>query len=171
MLELPDINVESNMGRAPSKFEITPNNECWFVYSIYFLLGIGFLLPWNAFITAIDYFDQQYPSYHTDRVFSVFYMLPNLCSLLLLVKLVAQHVLPYTRVMGGFLLFLCALLSVPVAHALEESGHLSKPGSFALICFGCLLNGVADGMVQGSLFGEAAQLPVAVMQELCQAAT
>eukprot|EP00854_Cymbomonas_tetramitiformis_P029563 gene29563-36835_t len=94
-------------------------------------------------------------SYHTDRVFSVFYMLPNLCSLLLLVKLVAQHVLPYTRVMGGFLLFLCALLSVPVAHALEESGHLSKPGSFALICFGCLLNGVADGMVQALLGGTA----------------
>jgi hypothetical protein len=30
-------------------------------WCVFVLLGVGFLLPWNAFITAIDYFEQLYP--------------------------------------------------------------------------------------------------------------
>lgn len=54
-------------------------------YFIFFLLGTGFLLPWNAFITATDYFALLYPSQHVDTVFSVAYMIPNVTLLLLLV--------------------------------------------------------------------------------------
>lgn len=35
---------------------------------IFLLLGVGVLTPWNAFITAADYFGHLYPDYHIDRV-------------------------------------------------------------------------------------------------------
>lgn len=54
-------------------------------YVIFFLLGTGFLLPWNAFITATDYFALLYPSQHVDTVFSIAYMIPNVTLLVLLV--------------------------------------------------------------------------------------
>ena len=30
-------------------------------YTIYLLLGSGLLFPWNAFITAADYFESEFP--------------------------------------------------------------------------------------------------------------
>ena len=57
-------------------------------YLIFFLLGVGFLLPWNAFITAIDYFSFLYPNAHVGALFSVAYMLTCLTSLLLLLRCV-----------------------------------------------------------------------------------
>lgn len=43
--------------------------------SIFFLLGAAVVLPWNAYITAVDYFTELFPDYvHIDRIFSVVYM-------------------------------------------------------------------------------------------------
>ncbi|XWS68984.1 hypothetical protein CRYUN_Cryun04dG0140800 [Craigia yunnanensis] len=52
-----------------------PEDKFNLAYIIYFTLGVGFLLPWNAFITAVDYFSYLYPEASVDRVFAVVYML------------------------------------------------------------------------------------------------
>ncbi|KAI5640039.1 hypothetical protein M9H77_00399 [Catharanthus roseus] len=41
------------------KFHIT--------YIIHFILGAGNLVPWNSFVTAVDYFDYLYPNRHIDK--------------------------------------------------------------------------------------------------------
>jgi equilibrative nucleoside transporter 1/2/3 len=41
------------------------------VYWICFVLGAGILFPWNAYITAVDYFEVLYPGRHIDRVLGV----------------------------------------------------------------------------------------------------
>lgn len=55
-------------------------------YLIFFWLGAGFLFPWNAFITGIDYFMLLYPDAHVDFLFAVAYMSSNLCTLLVVMR-------------------------------------------------------------------------------------
>eukprot|EP00240_Pyramimonas_obovata_P009636 CAMPEP_0118940042 /NCGR_PEP_ID=MMETSP1169-20130426/30472_1 /TAXON_ID=36882 /ORGANISM="Pyramimonas obovata, Strain CCMP722" /LENGTH=100 /DNA_ID=CAMNT_0006884435 /DNA_START=531 /DNA_END=830 /DNA_ORIENTATION=- len=81
-------------------------------YWVFLLLGVGFLLPWNAFITAIDYFELLYPGNHADRVFSVSYMLPNLACLTLMLRFNPEAFTPPLRIYAGYTLFLFAMLTV-----------------------------------------------------------
>jgi hypothetical protein len=48
---------------------------------IFFLLGVAVVLPWNAYITAVDYFNRLYPDSHVDRLFSVVYMCAAILSM------------------------------------------------------------------------------------------
>lgn len=41
-------------------------------YAGYLLLGVGVLAPWNAIITAADYWQATYS--HADRLFSICYL-------------------------------------------------------------------------------------------------
>uniref|UniRef100_A0A803LJ74 Uncharacterized protein n=1 Tax=Chenopodium quinoa TaxID=63459 RepID=A0A803LJ74_CHEQI len=49
---------------------ITNHDSFNLAYIIYFILGTGMLLPWNAFITAVDYFNYLYPDRSIDRIFA-----------------------------------------------------------------------------------------------------
>ncbi|KAJ0699467.1 putative equilibrative nucleoside transporter [Helianthus annuus] len=49
---------------------------------IHFLLGAGYVIPWNAYITAVDYFQYLYPTKHINKVFSVGYMSATVAALL-----------------------------------------------------------------------------------------
>ncbi|KAG7032273.1 Equilibrative nucleotide transporter 1, partial [Cucurbita argyrosperma subsp. argyrosperma] len=42
------------------------------------LTYISYFFPWNAFITAVDYFAYIYPNTHVDRIFPVAYTLAHL---------------------------------------------------------------------------------------------
>ncbi|KAE9609723.1 putative equilibrative nucleoside transporter [Lupinus albus] len=61
-------------------------DTCRVAYIIHFLLGVGNLLPWNAFITAVDYFDYLYPTNHIEKVFSVAYMVSSVVVLLVMMS-------------------------------------------------------------------------------------
>ncbi|KAG6429588.1 hypothetical protein SASPL_107640 [Salvia splendens] len=58
---------------SPNQVKI-PRDTFHLAYIIYFTLGAGYLLPWNAFITAVDYFSFLYPDASVDRVFAVVYV-------------------------------------------------------------------------------------------------
>ena len=64
--------------------EDIPPDKGHVAYLTFFWLGAGFLFPWNAFITGIDYFASLYPESHVDYVFSVSYTLPNMLVLAVL---------------------------------------------------------------------------------------
>jgi len=135
-----------------------PADKYGLVATAFFGLGVGFLLPWNAFITAIDYFEMLYPGAHADRVFSVCYMLPNLLALSVMLQYSPQAVSVPTRIYGGYTLFLLSMLVVPAVEAwkLEDqqlgSGLLATSAAVAVL-------GMSDGLVQGTLFGLASQMP------------
>ncbi|GLT53865.1 hypothetical protein SLA2020_271040 [Shorea laevis] len=44
-----------------------PRDTYKIAYIIHFLLGAGNLLPWNALITAVDYFAYLYPTKHVEK--------------------------------------------------------------------------------------------------------
>ncbi|GFH08347.1 uncharacterized protein HaLaN_03292, partial [Haematococcus lacustris] len=85
-------------------------------WGCYFLLGIGILAPWNAYISATDFFEVLFPGRHTDRLFTVAY-LPS-CLLLLLVTLRWRSARwlprPPARIKLAYLLFTLLMLAVPL---------------------------------------------------------
>ena len=68
----------SALASSPSS---EPRDERDVAYWSCFALGAGLLFPWNAYISAVDYFASLYPREHVDRAFGVLYFLPNLASL------------------------------------------------------------------------------------------
>ena len=66
----------------PSRREDAPEDHKNVAYWSCVALGAGILFPWNAWITAVDYFEMTYPGRHVDRVFPVLYFFPNVCALL-----------------------------------------------------------------------------------------
>ncbi|OAY34563.1 equilibrative nucleotide transporter 1 [Manihot esculenta] len=143
--------------------ENAPKDTFHLAYIIYFTLGVGYLLPWNAFITAVDYFSYIYPGVSVDRIFAVVYMLVGLCGLVVIVFY--AHVSDaYVRINVGLALFVVSLLVVPVMDAVYIKGRVGLNDGFDVTVAAVALSGVADALVQGGLVGAAGELPERYMQ-------
>eukprot|EP00252_Welwitschia_mirabilis_P017543 TRINITY_DN3883_c0_g1_i1.p1 TRINITY_DN3883_c0_g1~~TRINITY_DN3883_c0_g1_i1.p1 ORF type:complete len:437 (+),score=34.46 TRINITY_DN3883_c0_g1_i1:360-1670(+) len=142
-----------------------PKDSYNLAYISYFILGTGFLLPWNAYITAVDYFDYIFPGKHVDSVFSVAYMVPCLVFILLLLWWASSKGSNARfRINLGLGIFLLALLIVPVLDFAYIKGHRGLDSAYYVIVGAVLLCGFADSLVQGSLIGSAGELPPEYMQ-------
>jgi equilibrative nucleoside transporter 1/2/3 len=144
-----------------------PKDNYNIAYVVFFALGAGLLLPWNAFISAVDYFQVLYPGGHTDRVFAVGYMLP--CFLTLIYLTFYCRLLPASsRINGGLALFLLAIVLMPIMDELfiNKSSSRGSQVTHFLTIGAIVLTGIADAIVQGSLVGAAGELPERYMQAL-----
>ncbi|XP_051146269.1 equilibrative nucleotide transporter 1 [Andrographis paniculata] len=146
-----------------SNSEKIPTDSFHFVYIIYFSLGAGYLLPWNAFITAVDYFTYLYPDASVDRVFAIVYMLVGLTSLLLIIAF-AHKSSSVARINLGYALFLIALVAVPLMDTWYVKGRVGVYGGYYATVAVVGLSGLADGLVQGGVVGNAGELPERYMQ-------
>jgi equilibrative nucleoside transporter 1/2/3 len=141
-----------------------PKDTFHLAYIIYFTLGLGFLLPWNAFITAVDYFSYIYPDVSVDRIFSVAYMVMGLACLVVIILFYAHKSDAYLRINLGLGLFIVALLVVPVMDAVYIKGRVGLYDGFYVTVGALALSGMADALVQGGLIGAAGELPERYMQ-------
>ncbi|XP_010533125.1 PREDICTED: equilibrative nucleotide transporter 1-like [Tarenaya hassleriana] len=141
-----------------------PSDSFHFAYIIYFTLGVGFLLPWNAFITAVDYFSYLYPAASVDRIFAVIYMLVGLVFLLLIVVFYAHKYNACIRINLGLSLFVVTLLVVPIMDLVYIKGRVGLYAGFDVTAVAVALSGIADALMQGGLIGVAGQLPERYMQ-------
>lgn len=128
------------------------------VYVVYFVLGAGFLLPWNAFITAVDYFGYLYPGSHVDRIFSVSYLIPCLVILCLLIAY-GERIGPQTRINLGLGLFIISIVVVPIMEAVFINGRRGSSWTYFMTVGAVVVAGVGDALVQGTLIGFAGHLP------------
>ncbi|XWS34822.1 hypothetical protein CRYUN_Cryun21dG0070200 [Craigia yunnanensis] len=158
----PEPDSESALLHSPMK-PAKPEDKFHLAYIIYFTLGVGYLLPWNAFITAVDYFSYLYPEASVDRVFAVVYMLIGLVCLLIIV-FYAHKSEAYVRINVGLGLFVVALLVVPVMDAVYIKGRVGLYDGFYVTVGALSLAGIADALVQGGLIGAAGELPERYMQ-------
>ncbi|KAI3803469.1 hypothetical protein L1987_31621 [Smallanthus sonchifolius] len=147
-----------------------PKDPYHLAYMIHFLLGAGYLIPWNAFITAVDYFQYLYPNKHINKVFSVGYMSAAVTVLLTLmcwtrssrIKLPSVR----TRMNIGQGLFISALMVAPVTDWIvhgKETATISNI-AFVVLVSVVMISGLADGLVGGSLVGATGELPGRYMQ-------
>ncbi|KAK1259947.1 Equilibrative nucleotide transporter 1 [Acorus gramineus] len=140
-----------------------PKDHYRVAYVVFFTLGAGFLLPWNAFITAVDYFAYLYPGQPVDRVFAVAYMLTCLLFLGLII-LWAHKSATSSRVNAGIALFLLSLLVVPVMDFAYIKGRVGIYEGFYVTVAAVVLSGIGDALVQGGIVGAAGELPEEYMQ-------
>ncbi|KAH6809571.1 equilibrative nucleotide transporter 1 [Perilla frutescens var. frutescens] len=157
-----DGDSESAALLAPNPDKI-PRDTFHLAYIIYFTLGAGYLLPWNAFITAVDYFAFLYPGASVDRVFAVVYMLVGLTSVLLIIAF-AHKSNSVVRINVGYALFLVALVVVPLMDVWYVQGRVGVYSAYYVTVAVVGLCGVADGLVQGGVVGNAGELPERYMQ-------
>ncbi|XP_058073334.1 equilibrative nucleotide transporter 8 [Magnolia sinica] len=163
--ELDAENCSMEVGKLQTN-RIAPEDRCNFAYLIHFMLGAGNLLPWNALITAVDYFGYLYPNEHIDKVFSVAYMGSSLPVLVVLMSWTNWGRRPSVRLRMnlGFSMFVASLLIVPImdwtyTHGVRRSGR-----AYCVTIAAVALCGLADGLVGGSLIGSVGELPRRYMQ-------
>lgn len=143
-----------------------PNDSFNLAYIVYFTLGAGFLVPWNAFITAVDYFSYLYPDAAVDATFAVAYMLTCLLFLLLVISF-AHKSSAFLRTNAGLTLYIISLLVVPLMDLVYVKGRTGLYSAYYVTVAAAALAGVADALVQGSVIGSAGELPERYMQATC----
>lgn len=140
-----------------------PKDKFHLAYIIYLTLGCGYLLPWNAFITAVDYFTYLYPDASVDRIFAVAYMLVGLICLVVII-LYSNKSHAFVRINAGLGLFVVALLIVPLLDVFYIRGRVGLYDGFYVTVAATGLCGLADALVQGGVIGAAGEMPERYMQ-------
>lgn len=141
-----------------------PRDGFHLAYVVYFILGAGFLVPWNAFITAVDYFSYLYPAAPIDRVFAVSYMICALIFLIIMVGWWAHRSGASVRINTGLVLFIVSLLIVPILDVAYVKGRQGLYTAYDITIAAVVLSGIADALVQGGVIGSAGELPERYMQ-------
>ncbi|XP_059638041.1 equilibrative nucleotide transporter 8 [Cornus florida] len=160
--------LEGMEGVKECRDQTEPRDTYKIAYIIHFLLGAGNLLPWNALITAVDYFGYLYPTRHVEKVFSVAYMSSSMLVLIMMVSWGSWNkMLSFRLRMNlGFSMFVLCLLVTPVmdwAWCCTESKGKSS-GAYGVTVASVVACGLADGLIGGSLIGSAGKLPKQYMQ-------
>jgi len=147
--------------------EETPRDDYRISYFIMMLLGCGFLIPYQAFITAVDYFTLLYPTRKVEYTFVAVYMVSVFITLMLLVKYYKNASFS-VRILGGFSAFLILVIAIPALDLAFfgfgdiSEGELDSTSTSIMfwIMLGVILcTGTADAIVQGSTYGIAAFFP------------
>jgi equilibrative nucleoside transporter 1/2/3 len=155
---------DSLLGPRPS----APADTCRLAYCIFFLHGVGHLLPWNFFITAQLYFQAKFTCPHGNNTAcygfnSTFENWFSVASMVPIFVMSAANVWLQSRfhyrlrmvaslvVMLTLFLITTALVGVPVASWTD--------GFFAVTLLTVFLMNAASSIFQSSTFGFAGVLP------------
>ncbi|KAF5918285.1 hypothetical protein HPG69_002927 [Diceros bicornis minor] len=121
--------------------EPAPDDRYHAIYFAMLLAGVGFLLPYNSFITDVDYLHHKYPG--TSIVFdmSLTYILVALVAVLLNNALVERLSL-HTRITAGYLLALGPLLFISVCDVWlqlfsRDQAYAINLAAVGTVAFGC----------------------------------
>ncbi|XP_043567213.1 equilibrative nucleoside transporter 4 isoform X1 [Chiloscyllium plagiosum] len=136
--------------------ESQPRDSYHGIYFAMLLAGVGFLLPYNSFITDVDYLHQKYPG--TSIVFdmSLTYILVALAAVILnnaLVELLSLH----TRITVGYLFALGPLMFVSICDVWLELFTVQQAYAINLVAVGIVAFGCT--VQQSSFYGYTGMLP------------
>lgn len=127
-------------------------------WAAYFFLGAGMLAPWNALISAADYYEAMWPGRHVDRLLTVCYLPTCLALLLLTMKLSAWTRLRLLATYAGYAL---AVVIIPITDLaiIPPDAHFAPESALSVVIAMAVAVGVFDGFGQGALYGDASLLP------------
>jgi len=143
-----------------------PPDRFFATYAIFVLLGCGLLFPYNAFITAVDYFSSLYPNYRVEFAFPAVYTSSLFLSMFVMVR--HGRFLSFgMRIVGSFACFLVIMIAIPIFDfAMGEAYETSNTIMFGATLAMLLLTGIADAVAQGTLYGYAGQFPPLYVQAI-----
>lgn len=117
------------------------------------LFGIGSLLPWNAVLTALDFFFGVFPSHNPAFVFGLTLNAPNFIFNFVGI-FIAKYISLKARLVVGLIFIFFLTIAMPfVAEYLTES--VAWIITLAII----VVMGIASSFVQGGFFGFAGIFP------------
>ncbi|KAJ1522691.1 hypothetical protein ONE63_001852 [Megalurothrips usitatus] len=133
-----------------------PGDNCNCIYYSLIFAGVGFLLPYNSFIVAVDYFQSQYPD--TTIVFdmNIVYIFMGFFAVLvnnLLVESLSLH----TRITFGYIVSFITLLFVAVCEI--YLGLFSNQTSYSINLVAMAVLAVGCTVQQSSFYGYTSMLP------------
>lgn len=159
---LSSIDIDKQQDKDMARLSISSESHLegqWLAFVIFFVLGVGNLLPWNAFITASNYYQARFCGTSFEKsfesFFSMFYTISQPLGLIATIifkkrvttkSLVLYPLLIYT---GIFVLttVLVLISSVPAT------------GLFAITLFSTFACGLCGAIMNGGLFGLSGILP------------
>lgn len=144
-----------------------PEDKAGRVYAIFYILGVGQMLPWNVFINATSYFQTRFNgSPFADNFENFFSIAFNICNVLgvIFASKYQGLIAPRTRVIvplvGNALVFLVTTALVLVTWKDDAS-----PMFYITIAI-CVMAGCFVAMLQSGIFGLAAQFPMQYAQAI-----
>ncbi|XP_048408784.1 equilibrative nucleoside transporter 4 isoform X3 [Stegostoma tigrinum] len=155
-LEEEDPQTKERQRQGSTDVESQPKDSYHGIYFAMLLAGVGFLLPYNSFITDVDYLHQKYPG--TSIVFdmSLTYILVALAAVILnnaLVELLSLH----TRITVGYLFALGPLMFVSICDIWLELFTVQQAYAMNLVAVGIVAFGCT--VQQSSFYGYTGMLP------------
>ncbi|KAM9779853.1 equilibrative nucleoside transporter 4 [Neosynchiropus ocellatus] len=140
----------------PDPEEPVPDDRYHGIYFAMLLAGVGFLLPYNSFITGVDYLHHKFEGSSIVFDMSLTYILVALLAVFLnnvLVERLSMH----TRITVGYILALGPLVFVGVFDVWLEKfnrrqAYVSDLVSVGVVAFGCTVQ-------QSSFYGYMGMLP------------
>ncbi|XP_011155489.1 equilibrative nucleoside transporter 4 isoform X1 [Solenopsis invicta] len=133
-----------------------PVDKCNFIYTALMLGGIGFLLPYNSFIIAVDYFQARYPGTTVIFDMSVVYIIMAFFAVFannILVETLSLN----TRITFGYLVSFVTLNFVVICEIWWElfgvaTSYTINLVAVAIVSLGCTVQ-------QSSFYGYTSMLP------------
>jgi len=143
-----------------------PPDKGGLAYGIFFLLGVGTLLPWNSWITAAPYFVSRFCGTPYETSFEAFFSVGNTVSQLLFLAVAVKYgalVARSIRVTWPLVVYLATF-----AIALFMVFITDMPGTTVFaITIGLIVLGASFGaFLSGGVFGMAGQFPFAYTQAI-----
>jgi len=132
-----------------------PEDRYNIIYIIFFIQGIGMLLPWNFFITAKTYFEYKFQEDESvkskfENAFALSAMFPSLISTFLNIFLTSR----FSRGMRVITCLTIMFLSFTATAILVKVESLSWPDKFfAITVTMVVIVNFSSGIYQGTLFG------------------
>jgi len=132
----------------------TPADKHDKAYYVLVLVGTGLLLPWNAVLTAFDYFSETYGAW-TNLSVPLLNQAANLAFMLLMVKYGARF--SFTRrIVSTLLIYIICLLAIPCLSFLAD---VQKNAALVITFAIFMVLGATCAVLQASLFGLCGSLP------------
>jgi len=133
--------------------EGAPEDKGNVVYLLMTFFGISILLPWNAVLTSLDFFDGKMHEYHPASVFG--FAVNGLVTVTSVLTMVYGSKLSYvTRISGSYLFTAALMVILPF---ITES--LNSGSAFAADMVILTFSGMLGGVIQASSFALGGMLP------------
>ncbi|KAM4697525.1 equilibrative nucleoside transporter 4 [Rhinophrynus dorsalis] len=133
-----------------------PQDRYHGIYFAMLLAGVGFLLPYNSFITDVDYLHHKYPGTSIVLDMSLTYILVALAAVIFnnaLLELLTLH----TRITVGYIFALGPLLFIGICDVWLELFSFKQAYAINLVAVGVVAFGCT--VQQSSFYGYTGMLP------------
>ncbi|KAL8609050.1 hypothetical protein ACOMHN_059863 [Nucella lapillus] len=155
-LNSPQISRKWKSGVSPRDNITPPRDPCSCVYLALVLAGAGFLLPYNSFITAVDFYQERYPGSTIIFDMTLTYIVVAFVSVIINNALVEALRMP-VRITFGYILAFFTLMLIALCDLWFQLFSPEVAYKVTLVAVGVVA--IGSTVQQSSFYGYTSMLP------------